>query len=575
MGSIDRPIANPLLFFLPVALLGTVVLYEYHGNQLNAELRAKDKTIAGLEGQIHSLEQQVADAKTETAKVHAAEELLESDFAQVKARHQQEVDRLTDALDQAQATVEQLQAALEDQSGRHQQEIAAIQADHTKDLEAEAAKTAQAHADHQATKTEYQSLESRYDEAKETVLRLESNLASVEKAMAEAAAEHKAQIDELEQHLNERVRLARVTPKDADLVRAARMAGLLNADDPAKQALDQLQAEKENLQQDYAALQQSHRQTLAELEQARAEFAAQTASLQSEHADALAAQADDLAARHAVTLADARQQIETLQQHAGEGAPAEVVEDLRQALEKANARVAELQASASAAQAEARSRESEQAAALAAAEEQVQDLAEELASSEERLAELEDALAEARQRSESTVALAAAPEAATATEPGAMESGRGAQEPFVCQVEQLLDDLQAQPTQGGLLLAGLNRQLRFPPDSTTLDQSELSLLDRVVDLLQRFPDVNLSIEGHTDSIGSAEVNKTVSLARAQAVADALVARGIAAQRLSASGLGADRPIETNETPAGRLANRRVEVYLNLGGTALAGCLPGA
>jgi len=69
------------------------------------------------------------------------------------------------------------------------------------------------------------------------------------------------------------------------------------------------------------------------------------------------------------------------------------------------------------------------------------------------------------------------------------------------------------------------------------------------------------IEGHTDSSGSAEINQQLSQQRAEAVMQALEARGVDAARLSAEGYGAERPLASNDTEEGRSANRRVEVYL--------------
>jgi outer membrane protein OmpA-like peptidoglycan-associated protein len=72
----------------------------------------------------------------------------------------------------------------------------------------------------------------------------------------------------------------------------------------------------------------------------------------------------------------------------------------------------------------------------------------------------------------------------------------------------------------------------------------------------------VTIEGHTDSIGGARPNQTLSERRAEAVRARLVAAGIAAARLKAVGYGAARPRETNSTIEGRARNRRVELARN-------------
>jgi OOP family OmpA-OmpF porin len=86
------------------------------------------------------------------------------------------------------------------------------------------------------------------------------------------------------------------------------------------------------------------------------------------------------------------------------------------------------------------------------------------------------------------------------------------------------------------------------------------VLNEVADALRRNPQWQLTIEGHTDSIGSAQTNMELSRGRSEAVRAALVERyGIAAERLSARGYGATVPKDTNDTSDGRARNRRVEL----------------
>lgn len=86
-------------------------------------------------------------------------------------------------------------------------------------------------------------------------------------------------------------------------------------------------------------------------------------------------------------------------------------------------------------------------------------------------------------------------------------------------------------------------------------------LDRVADLLTRKTDKKVSVEGHTDSDGSAALNDALSKARAQAIADALLARGVKADRLSTVGYSFNRPIASNATEDGKRLNRRVELIV--------------
>jgi outer membrane protein OmpA-like peptidoglycan-associated protein len=76
------------------------------------------------------------------------------------------------------------------------------------------------------------------------------------------------------------------------------------------------------------------------------------------------------------------------------------------------------------------------------------------------------------------------------------------------------------------------------------------------------PNVHVTIVGHTDSTGSDAINDPLSRDRAMAVRDYLSARGLAPSRVSVSGRGSREPVASNDTEAGRAANRRVEIFLS-------------
>ncbi len=121
--------------------------------------------------------------------------------------------------------------------------------------------------------------------------------------------------------------------------------------------------------------------------------------------------------------------------------------------------------------------------------------------------------------------------------------------------------LGAQLTDDGVRLNLTGDALRFPSGAATLPAGELPALERIADLLRTYPRLSARIEGHTDSSGSAPLNRRLSGQRAAAVRDWFMQQGIAEDRLSARGLGADRPVADNATAAGREVNRRVEVWL--------------
>jgi outer membrane protein OmpA-like peptidoglycan-associated protein len=75
--------------------------------------------------------------------------------------------------------------------------------------------------------------------------------------------------------------------------------------------------------------------------------------------------------------------------------------------------------------------------------------------------------------------------------------------------------------------------------------------------LKNFPEVNITIEGYTDSQGSESYNQDLSERRAKSARDYLVRRGVAGTRIQAYGRGEADPVATNDTPEGRAQNRRV------------------
>jgi outer membrane protein OmpA-like peptidoglycan-associated protein len=99
----------------------------------------------------------------------------------------------------------------------------------------------------------------------------------------------------------------------------------------------------------------------------------------------------------------------------------------------------------------------------------------------------------------------------------------------------------------------------FEFDSSALTAGAKDTLQRAITLLKANPDVNVEIQGHTDSKGSDQYNQALSERRANSVKAFLVSQGIAAGRITTIGFGEARPAATNDTAAGRAINRRVVI----------------
>jgi outer membrane protein OmpA-like peptidoglycan-associated protein len=104
----------------------------------------------------------------------------------------------------------------------------------------------------------------------------------------------------------------------------------------------------------------------------------------------------------------------------------------------------------------------------------------------------------------------------------------------------------------------VREQVHFEPNQFRILPDSFGLLDQVAGVLRDHPELNISVEGHTDDRADDAFNLTLSRQRAAAVRDHLVRAGIDAVRLTAEGYGERRPLAPNDTEAGRLANRRVE-----------------
>jgi OmpA-OmpF porin, OOP family len=100
--------------------------------------------------------------------------------------------------------------------------------------------------------------------------------------------------------------------------------------------------------------------------------------------------------------------------------------------------------------------------------------------------------------------------------------------------------------------------IRFDVNKATLRPESMGIINEIADIMKEHPDINFSVEGHTDSDGDDAFNQTLSEERAAAVASTLTKIGVDARRLSSKGWGENKPLDTNSTPEGKANNRRVE-----------------
>ena len=127
-------------------------------------------------------------------------------------------------------------------------------------------------------------------------------------------------------------------------------------------------------------------------------------------------------------------------------------------------------------------------------------------------------------------------------------------------LQQQLNDLQAKETERGMLVT--LGDVLFEFNRAEVKPAAQVSLRKLADFLLQYPNRLLLVEGHTDNVGSVAYNEGLSQRRAESVGLALVAMGIAPQRIKVVGYGKDYPIADNNSDTNRALNRRVEVYIS-------------
>ena len=128
------------------------------------------------------------------------------------------------------------------------------------------------------------------------------------------------------------------------------------------------------------------------------------------------------------------------------------------------------------------------------------------------------------------------------------------------ELQRQIEALQAKVTDRGVVLT--LGDVLFASGKADLKEGAASHLNQLVAFLREYPSRTVVIEGHTDSVGSDDLNQALSQRRADSVRSYLVRQGIDAARLTSMGAGEGTPVAENESATGRQQNRRVEVIIS-------------
>jgi outer membrane protein OmpA-like peptidoglycan-associated protein len=128
------------------------------------------------------------------------------------------------------------------------------------------------------------------------------------------------------------------------------------------------------------------------------------------------------------------------------------------------------------------------------------------------------------------------------------------------ELQRQLDEMNARVTDRGLVLT--LGDVLFTSGKADLRSGATGSLDKLAAFLVRYPERTVTIEGHTDDVGSEEFNMRLSGQRAESVKFYLAGHGVSSDRLAATGTGESDPVADNGSATGRQQNRRVQVHIS-------------
>jgi OOP family OmpA-OmpF porin len=131
---------------------------------------------------------------------------------------------------------------------------------------------------------------------------------------------------------------------------------------------------------------------------------------------------------------------------------------------------------------------------------------------------------------------------------------------YILEMEPMKQEVEASE-----MLEAINKEgfialyINFETGKADIKPESQNIVEQIVEMLKQNPDLKVSIEGHTDNVGSDKSNQTLSENRAKSVMNALIKQGIDKTRLSSKGWGSSKPLVANDTEEGKAKNRRVEI----------------
>ena len=131
---------------------------------------------------------------------------------------------------------------------------------------------------------------------------------------------------------------------------------------------------------------------------------------------------------------------------------------------------------------------------------------------------------------------------------------------YVLEIEAMKQEVDASKMFEAINATGfVALDIHFETGKSTIKPESQAIVKEIAAMLQQNPGLKVSVEGHTDNVGTPQSNLTLSEARAKAVVDALSAEGIDKARLQSKGWGQTKPVADNGTEEGKAKNRRVEI----------------